>query len=218
MNIIVEDFTKSWVTPSEYDYLLAHGWRHFGDNFFRYNINMHDNAICNVIPLRVKLQDFIYSKSQKKIQKKCSEFTISIDNVCIDNVTHSLFEKHKKKFIDNTPSSIYDFLSSKNVSNVPTQIKEVRVFDSETLIAISYFAIGENSISSIYGMFDTDYNRYSLGLFTMFIEIEFAKTQDLLYYYHGYCYDVSSFYDYKKKFRAVQSYQWDTKKWSNIIK
>lgn len=58
-------------------------------------------------------------------------------------------------------------------------------------------------------MFDLDYSENSLGLYTMLLEIEHAISLGKKYYYHGYCYDVKSFYDYKKQFPALEWYDWE---------
>jgi len=42
----------------------------------------------------------------------------------------------------------------------------------------------------------------------MILELEYAIRKGYTYYYHGYCYDVASFYDYKKRFLAMESYNW----------
>ncbi|WP_281614101.1 arginine-tRNA-protein transferase [Flammeovirga sp. SubArs3] len=217
MSIILEEFTKSWVSPSQYDYLLENGWRHFGENFFRYNINIYNNEICNVLPLRVRIENFHLTKSQRKILRRNKNFNYKIQKVTIDEEAEQLFSIHKEKFVDNVPNSIFDFLSEKNPTNVPTSVYEIRITDQEKTIAISYFAIGAEAISSIYGMFHPDYAKYSLGILTMLLEIKFTKSNNLLFYYHGYCYDVPSFYDYKKKFSNLEYYQWDNNKWEPYL-
>ncbi|WP_044203951.1 hypothetical protein [Flammeovirga sp. OC4] len=213
MNYILDEFSRTWVSPSQYDYLLAKGWRHFGSNFFRYNISIHNEKVCNVLPLRLRVNDFQPSKSQRKILRKCGEFQLSIQKVVIDDLSEELFEIHKEKFVDNVPQNIFDFLSKEKTATTPTTILDLRVYDEDKLIAVSYFGVGENALSSIYGMFHPEYKSYSLGIFTMLVEIMYAKQLECDYYYHGYCYDVPSFYDYKKKFAAMETYLWDKDKW-----
>lgn len=57
-------------------------------------------------------------------------------------------------------------------------------------------------------MFDLEYGAYSLGIYTMLLEIEYSKAKGHDHYYHGYCYDIKSFYDYKKKFPATEWFDW----------
>ncbi len=206
--LIFEELHIDFITPIDMDQMLAEGWRHFGTYFFRYNMNIYKGQLCNVVPLRIRLEDFSFTKSQRKIIKKATGFSHKIQPVDISTEQLELFHLHKSRFKDGAPSSLYDFLSE-NPAKVPGKAKEVLIYDDKKLIAASYFDLGREAISSIYGMFDTSYNKYSLGIYTMILEIEYAIRSGYTYYYHGYCYDVESFYDYKKKFLAMEFYDWE---------
>ena len=80
--------------------------------------------------------------------------------------------------------------------------------ESGRLTAASFFSIGENSISGVYAVFEPELTHRSLGIFTMLKEIEFAVNTGRQFYYQGYCYDGPSFYDYKKRFRGTEGYNW----------
>jgi len=206
--LIFEELHIEFISPIDMDQMLAEGWRHFGTYFFRYNMNIYKGQLCNVIPLRVCLENFSLTKSQRKILKKGSGFSHKIQPINITPEQNALFEVHKIRFDEGAPNSVHDFIS-KEPSKVPGKAYELLVFDNEKLVAASYFDLGREAISSIYGMFDPDYGKFSLGIYTMLIEIEYAIKNRYIYYYHGYCYDVSSFYDYKKKFAASEFYDWN---------
>jgi arginine-tRNA-protein transferase len=205
--LIFEELHIEFITPIDMDQMLAEGWRHFGAYFFRYNMNIYKGQLCNVIPLRICLEDFNFSKSQRKIINKGKGFNHKIQPVKITKEQVDLFNAHKTRFEEGAPNSIHDFLSDKP-DKVPGKANELLIYDGDKLIAASYFDLGRESISSIYGMFDLDYGKHSLGIYTMLIEIEYAIRNGYTYYYHGYCYDVSSFYDYKKRFTATEFYNW----------
>jgi arginine-tRNA-protein transferase len=122
----------------------------------------------------------------------------------------SLFERHKQRFDHGVPDSIYDFLSCEPAS-VPCAAMEIRVESKEDLLAVSFFDVGERSTSGIYAMFDPDESVRGLGTFTMLKEIEFSIASGRQFYYQGYCYEGESFYDYKKRFRGIESFNWQ--KW-----
>jgi arginyl-tRNA--protein-N-Asp/Glu arginylyltransferase len=42
----------------------------------------------------------------------------------------------------------------------------------------------------------------------MLKEIEFAISNGKEFYYQGYAYEGESFYDYKKRFRVTESFDW----------
>jgi len=77
------------------------------------------------------------------------------------------------------------------------------------LLAASFFDFGRTSVSSIYGIFDPDERTRSLGIFTMLKEIEFARETGRPLYYHGYAYEGESYYDYKKRFGAIEVFDWN---------
>ncbi|MEH0155642.1 arginine-tRNA-protein transferase [Limibacter armeniacum] len=206
--LIIEEFQNEKVTSEQMEMLLAAGWRHFGEKFYRYNISIYENRVCSVMPLRISMKDFQFSKSQRKILAKNKEFSVEIKDLEVDAEKVALFERHKRKFKENIPQSIYDFLSYKSPAYCPLLTKEVSVYDGRKLIACSFMDETVNTCSSIYGMFDLDYGKYSLGLLTMLLELEFAIANGKEYYYHGYCYNIPSFYDYKKKFNSLYYYDW----------
>jgi arginyl-tRNA--protein-N-Asp/Glu arginylyltransferase len=205
--IINEEFKAESVAPVQVDLLLAKCWRHFGDHFFRYNFGIYEGEIRRVIPLRIRLADLELSKSQRRILRKNADLETAIRSAEINAETHELFERHKQRFRSGIPDSIYDFLSS-DPSSGPTTVYEVNVSREDTLLAASFFDVGETSVSSIYGIFDPQETSRSLGIFTMLKEIEFALAAGKEFYYHGYAYEGESYYDYKKRFSALEHYDW----------
>jgi arginine-tRNA-protein transferase len=71
---INEEFYASQVTPEQTDLLLAGGWRHFGEHFYRYNLGYYKYDIRSVYALRVNLAKFSFSKNQRRVLKKNQDF------------------------------------------------------------------------------------------------------------------------------------------------
>ena len=207
ITFINEEFYAAAVTPAQLDTLLADGWRHFGTTFFRYSLGIYEFDIRLVIPLRVRLSQFSLSKSQRRVLRENADVHVSIRPIEITDESVVLFERHKTRFTTGVPDSIYDFLSDAP-ARVPCEAREVTVRLDGRLIAVSYFDVAENAVSAIYGMFDPDLASRSLGIFTMLKEIEFATDTGKELYYQGYSYDGPSFYDYKKRFRGTESFDW----------
>ncbi|HVF29981.1 MAG TPA: GNAT family N-acetyltransferase [Pyrinomonadaceae bacterium] len=205
---INEAFEADRVSASELDMLLADGWRHFGTHFFRYSLGIHDFDIRLVIPLRVRLPAFTLSKSQRRVLRQNSDLTVTVRPIELTDDSTALFERHKQRFKFGVPDSIHDFLSDQPAT-VPCEAREVDVRLDGRLVAVSYFDLGERSISAIYGVFDPDLPRRSLGIFTMLKEIELAIDSRRDLYYQGYVYEGQSFYDYKKRFGACEGFDWN---------
>ncbi len=204
---INEEFYAGSVKPADLDLLLADGWRHFGTHFFRYNFGMYEFDLRRVIPLRIRLADFSYSKSLRRILRRNSSLRTAVGPINVDTDVEQMFAEHALRFNYGRPDSVYDFLSHEPAA-VPVPAFEVKVFEGDKLIAASFFDAGEHAVSGIYGMFDPAEERRSLGIFTMLKEIEFAMESGKDFYYQGYCYEGESFYDYKKRFRATECYDW----------
>lgn len=208
-SIIFDQEEITSLDAAEYDHLWSEGWRHFGRYFFRYNLSIHQGDVCQVLPLRIHLPSYQHRKSYRKILRRAKDFTVKYRPLSITPEMISLFQQHKERFKDNIPDSIEVFLT--DTPEVPRLPMECAIYDKDRLIAVSFFDEGLQAFSSIYGMFDPEYAKYSLGTLTMLEEINYAIQQQKTYYYHGYCYDVSSFYDYKKYFPALEAYNWHGK-------
>lgn len=212
LDIINEEFEAGKVTPEQYDFLLADAWRHFGTHFFRYNFGIYEDEIRRVIPLRIRLVDLTLSKSQRRVLRRNADLEVSIGPYKITGETHDLFERHKHRFKTGVPNTIYDFIASDPESS-PTELFEITVRDNSRLVATSFFDLAEKSVSAIYGCFDPKESTRSLGIFTMLKVMEYASDVGFEFYYHGYAYEGSSFYDYKKGFTAIEAFDWSAN-WS----
>jgi arginyl-tRNA--protein-N-Asp/Glu arginylyltransferase len=207
-HLINEEFFADAVTPGQIDRLLADGWRHFGTHFFRYNLGVYEGEIRRVLPLRIRLSEFKLSKSQRRVLRRNEDLEVMIRPISLTPETIALFDRHKMRFRSGVPSSIYDFLSA-DPSTLPCQAFELNVRQDGKLVAASFFDVGETSVSSIYGIFEPTETARGLGIFTMLKEIEFALGEGKELYYHGYAYEGESFYDYKKRFSALEEFDWE---------
>ena len=208
LHLINEEFFADSVTPKQIDLLLADGWRHFGRHFFRYNLGVYEGQIRRVLPLRVRLAEFKFSKSQRRVLRRNEDLDIDIRPITLTPETTDLFDRHKRRFRSGVPASIYDFLSNEPAT-LPCKAFELNVRRDGVLLAASFFDVGECSVSSIYGIFEPGETARSLGILTMLREIEFARDQGKELYYHGYAYEGESFYDYKKRFSALEEFDWE---------
>lgn len=207
------------ISPEDLDLMLAKAWRRFGHYFFRYNIGFisEKNAYSIVVPLRIRLADFEFSKSQRKILKKNADFVVKKGLIVLNPEKYDLFDLHRKRFVDNIPESLHNFIAPEpDKSPIPTY--EIEIYDRGKLIAVSFVDISSQAFSSIYAMFDTHYEAYSLGIYTLLEEIIWAKQLNKKYLYLGYAYQEDSFYDYKKRFSALEQYDWESEVWGDFLR
>lgn len=207
-SFINEEFYTPKVSPQQLDWLLADGWRHFGEHFFRYNIGFHENELRRVLPLRIHLEKFEISKSQRRVLRKNQDLQIVFRPIEITPEKEDLFERHRQRFNHAVPDSLYDFLSSEP-ADVPCEALEVCVYEKNKLLAASFFDVGASAVSAVYAMFEPSEISRSLGIFTMLLTIDFASKNGKTFYYPGYAYKGNSFYDYKKRFSALEEFDWN---------
>lgn len=206
--VYVDEQCFVWsVTPAEMDIFLAEGWRHVGRRFFRYSSGFYDSVFRHVAPLRIRLSNFSLSKSQRRTLKKNRDLRIVVRPFEITHEKHELFERHKRRFTFGVPESIYNFLPREADEN-PCEALEICVYREDELLAASFFDVGELAISSVYAIFAPEERARRLGIFTMLLEIEWALENKKDFFYQGYCFEEESFYDYKKRFRGVEKFDW----------
>lgn len=215
--IINEAFYADSVARTSSDVLLADGWRHFGSYFFRYNFGLYNDEVRRVLPLRVRLSKFRFSKSQRRTINKNRDLRTVIRPIEITDESNALFDKHRFKFWSGVPDSIYVFVSG-DPAYVPNDASEIAVYDGERLVAISYLDEGNNSTSGVYAYYDTDLSQRRLGIFTMLKEIEYSIETGREFYYPGFAYEGPSFYDYKKMFNGLEAFDWNGNWWPYSLK
>ena len=194
-------------TPQMMDAFWADGWRHFGTTFFRDYFNVQDKRLVRVLPLRVNLEAFNPTRDQRRILKKNKDLDVSFRPTVITDEHMSLFSMHAERFTENKPPSLYSFLSlSPLLVPCPNLMCEIR--QAGRLLAASFFDIGQEATSSIYAMFDPEHTQRGLGHFTLLSELAYARQSGKKYLYTGYAHIIPSYYDYKKRYRGTEFYDW----------
>lgn len=196
------------VSPADIDMIWADGWRNFGANFFRNQIDYVDEKWIEIVPLRINLEKFSFRKHQRKLLRQQAETIVRYQPIAIDAEREAMFQKHIHRFKENKPNALANFLGE-SPGIIPTLALECALYDEQQkCYACSYFGVGASSISSIYAIFDTDYADRSPGLHTLLEEINFAQAHGKQYVYLGYSHKVSSYYNYKKNFNGLEAYDW----------
>lgn len=207
-SIINEAFDTNYVSPFEMDFLLAEGWRNFGTYFFRHNIGICRGELRRVIPLRIRLANFTLSKTQRRNLQRNNDLRVIVRPILIDEEKEKLFDRHKQRFAEHIPDTIYTFIS-REPALIPSEAFELCVYEQEKLLAVSFFNEGLEAVSGIYAMFEPNETKRGLGILTMLLEIQYAQQHGKNFYYQGYAYEGESFYDYKKRFRSLEMFDWE---------
>jgi leucyl-tRNA---protein transferase len=204
---ISEQFSSSYQSQTAMDFLWDEGWRHFGTNFFRYSLALYRDEVRRVIPLRIRLADLTIPASQRRVLKKNADLKVVVRPAEVTPEKEAMFARHKTRFERDVPDSIYDFLSP-SPANIPCVTNEVCVYDGDRLIAVTFLGVGERQTSATYAMFLPEESARSLGIFMILKEAEYSINIGKQYLHLGYAYEGNSFYDYKKRFRALEAFDW----------
>jgi leucyl-tRNA---protein transferase len=195
-------------SPELMDRCWSEGWRHFGSYFFRYSRMSEARGFKTITPLRMRLEDFILSTSQARVMKRNANLELVVQDASLDLEKHKLFALHSQRFSENVPDSLYSFLGSQPAC-VPCQTKELALFKNGRLIGATFLDIGANSSSSIYSIYDPNESKHSLGVYLILCSIKHSISLGKTFYYPGYATREPSPYDYKKRFAALEYFDWN---------
>ncbi len=202
-----EHFLCLRASPAKMDRLWAEGWRHFGTVFVRYRAAVHGSRRFTVLPLRVDLERFTLSRSQRRVLAKNRDIEIVLRPTSIDREKEILFDRHRVRFDENMPTSLFNFLSP-NPAVIPCPNFELCLYCRKQLLGVTFLDLGVTATSAVYAIFDPSEARRSLGILMMLHSIRLSVEQGCRYYYPGYAYWEPFAYDYKKRFSGLEYLDW----------
>lgn len=200
------------MAPHTFDLLMQDGWRLLGGGFLRHNVTIFQGQQVRTVPLRVRLENFRLSKSQRKVLRSNSDLRLFFGQAPISEEKHALFHRHTTRFPDNVPEALHYFFHD-GLFRQPVPGGEFSVFENERLLACSYVHVGTSALNGTYAFFEPTEARRSLGTFTMLLELLYAQHTERRFYYLGYAYDVPSPMDYKRNFHGIEAMDWQSGKW-----
>lgn len=213
-NLINESAVLQPLHPVVFDDLMAEAWRLLGDRMVRHNFSVHEGLMCGSIPLRIALDRYAPSKSQRKLMRKNAHLHRVFQAIRWRENMDVLFDLHTERFADRRPKHLSDFIGPE-AHRLPVQgfQFEVGLDKNSPVFAYSFFHLGLEAVSSTYCIYNPDFQRFSPGIFTMILEIELSKLLNKKYYYLGYIHDVPSKFDYKLGWHGTEYYDWKTGLW-----
>ncbi len=187
--------------------LIERGYRRFGKMYFR--------PICSTCnecqSIKIDVKNFEFSKSQRRVIKKASSIKTHIQKPTMSHEHLELFKKYhldmkEKKnwdYNETNPQNYYgSFVDGHNDFGY-----EILYFDGDKLIGVDLVDFLEDGISSIYFYYDPDYSKYSLGKFSLLMQIKFAKEMKKDWIYLGYYVKDCSSLSYKADYNPFLTLQ-----------
>ncbi|CAA6816586.1 MAG: Arginine-tRNA-protein transferase (EC [uncultured Sulfurovum sp.] len=191
--------SKTFVTK-----VIQHGWKRFGRDYV-YPECSDCNACKN---LRIKVSDYKYSKSERKIINRNDDTKIVIKEPSISPEHLELYNKYhaykaKKDGWGYQQMSRLDYYQ-KFIDGAYDFGKELRYYIDDKLVCVDLIDILDDGISAVYCYYDPDYPRFSLGTYSLLYEINLAENLGLDWVYLGYWIDGYKAFEYKEKFQPLE--------------
>ncbi len=208
------------LTPDSIDTMLEHGWFRHGNFAVTSTFNAIEAEWRSGVMLRIALNDFQFKKRHRKLLRRNSElFRVEIGPYQPTASKEELWQLYKSEIHRWPQIPGFDYLVFRGSEAFHYCSLELQVFHEQQLVAFSVFDAGKLSIASLEAAWHPDFKDYSLGIFTMLLEIEFAKMSGCTFYYPGFIAKDLPMFQYKLRPGNVQYYdllhqQW--KPWQDI--
>jgi leucyl-tRNA---protein transferase len=207
-HVLVEYYFPQSLSPARLDRYLAGGWFRSGPSLFRAKMLCLGGSLYSVVNIRVALEEYHFSRSLRRVLNRGeARFRVEIGPAQVDEQREGMYRQHKRRFKGFIFETLDEFLFG-GMSRFLFDTQEIAIYDEDQLVAVSYFDQGQASLASLLGLYQGGYQRYSLGLFTMLHEIQYARTMGLRYFYPGYILQGYPGFDYKLRLGHIQYYNW----------
>ena len=195
----VNNASKTFATA-----VIARGWRRFGKYFF-HPICQGCNA-CKSI--RINVNDYHYTKSQKKSIKRNKNTEIIVQTPTLTTAHLDLYNKYHN-FKHQKDGWTHRNISQREyhenfVDGASDFGKEVLYIIDGKLVGVDLIDILDDGISSIYFFYDPDYASLSLGTYSLLYQIQLATILELPWIYLGYWVDGCKAFAYKPNFQPQE--------------
>ncbi|RUM70631.1 MAG: arginyltransferase [Sulfurovum sp.] len=195
----VENASKAFSTA-----VIDRGWRRFGKYFFHPVCNG-----CNACKsIRINVEDYKYSKSQRKAIKRNKETKIIVQEPTLTQTHIDLYNKYhahknqkdgwsyrnisQREYHENFVDGAHDFG------------KEVLYIVDNKLVGVDLIDILDDGISAIYFYYDPEYAHLSLGVYSLLYQVKLASILGLPWIYLGYWVDGCKAFAYKTNFQPQE--------------
>ncbi|RMF03643.1 MAG: GNAT family N-acetyltransferase [Bacteroidetes bacterium] len=200
-------------SPLELDRYLAQGWRPLGQRIYTADfIQVSLGEVYGVTPTRLPLHTHTWRKGQRKLIRKNNEvFEFSCGPARVTPEKHRINALYRKQQPSKSPQELDIHIEHDGRRIFQTQ--EICVYHQGQLVAFSFFDVGAKSAYSKVGIYDPDFAHYSLGLYTMYLEVQWCQDRGFEYYYPGYVSTDTPLFDYKRRLGKLYFRDLCTKSW-----
>ena len=189
-----------------YSLLMTEGFRRSGDQSYRPHC-----PNCNACQsIRVLVNDFTPSKSQKRSLKRNAHFTIVVSKQLKDEY-YPLYEQYINTFHQDGSmfpanyQQFQTFLTSKLTKQLFIETWQ-DIDGSKTLVCVAVTDLLTNSLSAVYTFYHPDFKANGLGVFSILTQINLSKQYGFDYLYLGYQIDDCQKMNYKNRYFPYEKF------------
>ena len=213
-SIFRQEYESERMKGKDLDDFLAKGWFRSGQQMTTTHLSRFGNHIFSPVRTRLSLKNYQFKKRLRRLLRKNKErFYKNFGTLDIDWEKEKLYHLYSERFDDLMPFSLEEYLMSGSNEDNCFETLEARVYDEDKLVAVSFFDVGNNSVASIFAIFHPEYHKYSLGIFTLLLEIEYALEKGMHYHYSGYIIPGYPKFDYKMRVGELEFFDIIDEEW-----
>ncbi|GAA6139543.1 arginyltransferase [Arenicella sp. 4NH20-0111] len=191
------------IEPALFSMLSRSGFRRSGNMLYAPKC-----PTCKAcISVRIPAAKFSASKGQRRVWRKNTDITVTLEDVRFEQQHFDLYLKYQKhrhaesSMCDDDPQKYIGFIESDYAAS-----KFLCMRIDQQLIGIAVLDQFEGGLSAVYTFFDPDHSSRSLGTYAILYTIKLAKMHEIPFVYLGYWIEQSTKMDYKRKFKPLQGY------------
>jgi leucyl-tRNA---protein transferase len=189
------------VDPSSYELLSSVGFRRSGTHLYR----PHCDNCAACIPTRVPVAEFRPKRTQRRIQSRNADLTISLEVPRWEEEYYRLYAEYitaRHRDGDMYPPTRRQFQSFLTGLWSDTWFLSMRLDDR--LVAVAVTDQLPRALSAIYTFYDPGLTERSLGVYSLLAQIRCCAEQNLPYLYLGYWIRDCRKMAYKIDYRPIE--------------
>lgn len=195
--------------PEHYAWLMHQGFRRSSNEIYR----PHCERCQACQSLRVLVDEFTLSKSQKRLTKRNQHFSVCVSQVPSEEY-YPLYESYINTLHSDgsmypaTPEQYQSFMENRITNQIYLEI-----WHKDQLISVAVIDDIPNALSAVYTFYHPNYRKYGLGVFSILEQIKLSKQLKRQFLYLGYQIDDCKKMNYKNRYtphQILKENQWKT--------
>lgn len=190
-----------------YSQLISQGFRRSG----KFTYRPHCEHCNKCIPVRIVLDQFKPTRSQKRARKQHADLTATILPLRFDHAHYALYSQYqaarhatadelKQSEQEDDEEQYKQFLCRSNVESLMIEFRDMH----KQVCIICVVDLVQDGISAVYTFYDPHAKKASYGTHAIMWLSNWAKELKLSYLYLGYWIEESQKMAYKEKFNAQE--------------